>query len=160
MADGIGNTGLDKPAPKDAIALLKADHAAVGQLFTAYEQTRSVQNRKALVAEICTNLNVQAQIKEEIFYPELKAVLREPLSLHEARAEHASVAQVISQLEGREPGEERYDAKVMALRACVRRHGTQGQSTLFDKAQSSSLDLDELGARMAARRDDLLAKAA
>jgi len=31
-----------QPAPKDAIALLKADHDAVNQLFTEYEKTRSV----------------------------------------------------------------------------------------------------------------------
>lgn len=28
-----------KPAPKDAIALLKADHAAVSQIFAEYEKT-------------------------------------------------------------------------------------------------------------------------
>ena len=43
-----------KPATKDAIALLKADHEAVSQLFGEYEKTRSATNKKALVAEICT----------------------------------------------------------------------------------------------------------
>lgn len=39
-----------KPAAKDAIALLKADHEAVTLLFAEYEKTRSIPNKKALVA--------------------------------------------------------------------------------------------------------------
>ena len=45
-------------AGKDAIALLKADHEAVSQLFAEFEKTRSVANKQALVAEICTALTV------------------------------------------------------------------------------------------------------
>lgn len=39
------------------IAMLKANHEAVGQLFAEYEMTESVGNKKALVAEICTSLS-------------------------------------------------------------------------------------------------------
>ena len=35
-----------KAAPKDAIALLEADHEAVSQLFDEYEKTHSVPNKK------------------------------------------------------------------------------------------------------------------
>ena len=44
--------------PKDAIALLKADHEAVSTLFADYEKTHSVAKKKALVSEICTALSV------------------------------------------------------------------------------------------------------
>ena len=50
---------------KDAIDLLKADHEAVSQLFAEFETTRSVANKKALVAEICTAPSVHAHLKEE-----------------------------------------------------------------------------------------------
>jgi len=56
-----------KPAPKDAIALLKSDHEAVSELFAEYEKTRASAKKKALIAEICTALSVHAQIEEEIF---------------------------------------------------------------------------------------------
>jgi hemerythrin superfamily protein len=149
-----------KPAPKDAIALLKADHEAVSQLFAEYEKTRSVPNKKTLVAEICTALSVHAQIEEEIFYPAVKTALKDKLLVPEATVEHASVKDLIAQLEGIEPDGEMYDAKVKVLSEFVKHHVKEEQNEMFTKAKASSLDLVELGARMAARKDDLLAQTA
>ena len=149
-----------KPAPKDAIALLKADHEAVSQLFSEYEKTRSVPNKKALVAEICTALSVHAQIEEEIFYPAVKAALKDKLLVPEATVEHASVKDLITQLEGVEPDGEMYDAKVKVLSEYVKHHVKEEQTEMFPKAKASSLDMLDLGARMAARKNELLAQAA
>ena len=149
-----------KPAPKDAIALLKADHEAVSQLFAEYEKTRSVANNKALVAEICTALSVHAQIEEEIFYPAVKAALKDKLLVPEATVEHAGVKDLIAQVEGVEPDGEMYDAKVKVLSEYVKHHVKEEQNEMFPKVKSSSLDMAELGARMAARKDELLAQAA
>ena len=149
-----------KPAPKDAIALLKADHEAVSQLFAEYEKTRSVSNKKALVAEICTALSVHAQIEEEIFYPAVKAALKDKLLVPEATVEHASVKDLIAQIEGVEPDGEMYDAKVKVLSEYVKHHVKEEHNEMFPKAKASSLDMLELGARMAARKEDLMAQPA
>ena len=148
------------PASKDAIALLKADHEAVSHLFAEYEKTRSAANKKALVAEICTALGVHAQIEEEIFYPAVKAALKDKLLVPEATVEHAGVKDLIAQLEGVEPDGEMYDAKVKVLSEYVKHHVKEEQGEMFPKAKASSLDMVELGARMAARKDELLAQAA
>ena len=149
-----------KPAPKDAIALLKADHDAVSQLFAEYEKTRSAPTKKALVAEICTALSVHAQIEEEIFYPAVKAALKDKLLVPEATVEHAGVKDLIAQLEGAQPDGEMYDAKVKVLSEYVKHHVKEEQNEMFPQAKASSLDMLELGARMAARKDELLAQAA
>jgi hemerythrin superfamily protein len=149
-----------KSAPKDAIALLKADHEAVSQLFAEYEKTRSVPNKKALVAEICTALSVHAQIEEEIFYPAVKTALKDKLLVPEATVEHAGVKDLIAQIEGVEPNGELYEAKVKVLSEYVKHHVKEEQNEMFPKLKASSLDMVELGARMAARKDDLLAQAA
>jgi hemerythrin superfamily protein len=149
-----------KPVPKNAIALLKADHEAVSQLFAEYEKTRSSPKKKALVAEICTALSVHAQIEEEIFYPAVKAALKDKLLVPEATVEHASVKDLIAQLEGVEPDGEMYDAKVKVLSEYVKHHVKEEQTEMFPKAKASSLDMIDLGARMAARKDELLAQAA
>lgn len=149
-----------KPAPKDAIALLKVDHEAVSQMFADYEKTRSVPRKKALVAEICTALSVHAQIEEEIFYPAVKTALTDKLLVPEATVEHASVKDLIAQLEGVEPDGEMYDAKVKVLSEYVKHHVKEERNEMFPKAKSSSLDMVELGARMAARKDELLAQVA
>ena len=145
---------------KDAIAMLKADHEAVSELFAEYDKARSGASKKALVAEICTALGVHAQIEEEIFYPAVKAALKDKLLVPEATVEHAGVKDLIAQLEGVEPDGEMYDAKVKVLSEYVKHHVKEEQSEMFAKLKSSSLDMVELGVRMAARKDDLLAQAA
>ena len=144
------------PAPKDAIALLKADHGAVDQLFGEYEKTRSARNKKALVAEICAALTVHAQIEEDIFYPAVKKALKDKLLVPEATVEHATVKELIAQLEGAEPDGEMYDARVRVLAEYVKHHVKEEQNEMFPKARASSLDLVALGARMAAHKDELL----
>ena len=143
---------------KDAIALLKADHEAVSHLFSEYEHTRSVTNKKVLVAEICTALRAHAQIEEEIFYPAVKAALKDKLLVPEATVEHASITGLISQLEGIEPDGEMYDAKVKVLAEYVKHHVKEEQDEMFPKAKVASLDMAELGACMAARKAALLAR--
>ncbi|MDT8999484.1 hemerythrin domain-containing protein [Paucibacter sp. APW11] len=145
---------------EDAIGLLKADHEAVSQLFADYEKARSVQSKKSLVAEICTALSVHAQIEEEIFYPAVKAALKDKLLVPEATVEHAGVKNLIAQLKGAEPDGENYDAKVKVLSEYVMHHVKEEQTEMFPKVKASSLDTAELGARMAARKSDLLEQAA
>ncbi len=147
-----------QPAPKDAIALLKADHEAVSQLFAEYERTRSDSNKKALVAEICTALSVHAQIEEELFYPAVKKALKDKLLVPEATVEHAGVKDLIAQLEGVEPDGEMYDARVKVLSEYVKHHVKEEQNEMFAQAKATSLDMVELGLRMAARKDELLAE--
>ena len=149
-----------KPVANDAIAMLKADHEAVSQLFDEYEKTRSTPHKKALVAEICTALSVHAQIEEEIFYPAVKAVLKDKLLVPEATVEHAGIKDLIGQLEGIEPDGEMYDAKVKVMSEYVKHHVKEEQNEMFPLAKASTLDMAELGARMAERQEQLLNQSA
>lgn len=143
-------------AAQDAIALLKADPATVSDLFAEYKTANSSKKRKALVAEICAELTVHTQIEEEIFYPAIKAALKDKLLVPEATVEHAGVKDLIAQLEGIEPDGELYDAKVKVLSEYVKHHVKEEHEEMFPKVKASSLDLVELGAQMAARKADLL----
>lgn len=145
---------------QDAIALLKADHEVVSQLFAEYERSPSVLNKKALVAEICTALSMHAQIEEEIFYPAVKAALKDKLLVPEAIVEQAGVKDLIAQLEGVEPDGEMYDAKVKVLSEYVNHHVKEEHNEMFPKAEASSLDLVELGAEMHQRKQALMAQVA
>ena len=149
-----------KSASKDAIALLKADHEALSQMFTEYESLRSADKKQALVAQICTALSVHAQIEEEIFYPAVKDALKDKLLVPEATVEHAGVKDLIAQIEGIAPDGEMYDAKVKVLSEYVKHHVKEEQNEMFPKVKASSLDIVELGMRMAVRKDELMAQAA
>ncbi|MGV2702423.1 UNVERIFIED_CONTAM: hemerythrin domain-containing protein [Aeromonas salmonicida] len=145
------------PATKDAIALLRADHKEVSDLFADYEKTRSNAKKKALVTKICSELSVHTQIEEEIFYPAITTALKDKLLVPEATIEHGGIKDLIAQLEDAEPDGEMYDAKVKVLSEYVEHHVKEEQTGMFQKAKTTSLDLVELGARMAARKADLLA---
>lgn len=146
-----------KPVPKDAIALLRADHGTVLALFAVFEATDSVKKKKALVADICTELSVHVQIEEEIFYPAIKAVLQGTRLVAEATVEHSGVKYLISQIEKLKPNDDALDDKIEMLAEYVKQHVMEEQSEMFPKVKASSLDLVALGTRMAARRADLLA---
>ena len=145
------------PKAQDAIALLKADHKEVSALFDQFEKTRSTAKKKALVAEICKQLTVHAQIEEEIFYPAFKAALKDKELVPEASVEHASVKDLIAQVEGIEPDGEMYDAKVKVMSEFVKHHVKEEQNEMFPKAKTSKLDLVELGAQLLSRKEALLA---
>ncbi len=149
-----------EPEPADAIAMLRADHAAVGEMFAEYEETRSTPDKKALVAEICMALRVHTQIEEEIFYPEVKTTLKDKSLVPQATVDHRGVKDLIAQLQGIEPDGDAYDAKVRVLSAYVRHHVRDANDEMFPQAKASSLDMIDIGARMAARRDDLMTRVA
>lgn len=143
-------------SPPDVIALLKANHLAVGQLFDEYSETRSTANKQALIAEICAQLRVHMQIKEEILYPELKTAVKDRRLVPERLAEHAALKTVIAELTAEESSSEVVDARLKLLWEYVAHHVKEEQTAMFCMAEASSLDLDELGARMAARKHDLM----
>ena len=145
------------PPAKDANAQLKADHEKVSGLFAEYDKARSAARKKALVADICTELSVHAQIEAEIFYPQVKAALKDHQLEPEATLEHATLKQLIAQIEAAEPDGDMYDAKVKVLSEYVKHHVKEEQNEMFPKVRASSLDLLELGSRMAARRAKILA---
>lgn len=140
---------------KDAITILKADHKLVSELFADYEKTRSVPKKKALVAKICSELTVHTQVEEEIFYPAFKAALRDKELVPEAIVEHATLEDLISQVDGKEPDGEMFDAKVKVLSEYVKHHVKEEHTELFPKAKNSKLNLEELGTQILARKEEL-----
>ncbi|TAK77958.1 MAG: hemerythrin domain-containing protein [Aquabacterium sp.] len=144
--------------PKDATAMLRADHQAVSELFEQYEKARSSTKKVQLVAQLCQELKVHAQIEEEIFYPAFKQALKDKELIPEATVEHDTLKSLIGQIEGVEPDGEMYDAKVKVLSEYVKHHVKEEQGEIFPKARDSSLDLVALGARLAERKAELLAQ--
>ena len=137
--------------------MLRADHKRVSDLFAEYEKARSTSVKKKLVSQICMELAVHAQLEEEIVYPAVKKALKDKELVPEATIEHATLKALIGQIEGVEPDGEMYDARVKVLSEYVKHHVKEEQNEMFPKAKSAKLDLVELGARIAARKAELLA---
>ncbi len=142
---------------KDAIAMLKADHKKVSGLFEQFEKSRAASTKKKLVSEICKELTVHTMLEEEIFYPAVKAALRDRELVPEANVEHATVKDLIAQVKDVAPGGEEYDAKVKVMSEYVKHHVKEEQNEMFPKSQKTTLDMAALGRRMAERKAELLA---
>jgi len=146
-----------RPA-QDAIALLRADHAKVTDLFEQFEKARDDARKQKLAQTICMELTVHAQIEEEIFYPATREALpKEDDLLDEAEVEHAGAKDLIAQIEAGSPADDKWDAKVTVLGEYIKHHVKEEQNEMFPKVRKTKLDLKALGAQLAARKEELLA---
>jgi len=154
------NAGADDVPAQDAVSLLSADHAEVKQMFETYRQlvdeNADDEQRGELARKICSMLTVHAEIEEEIFYPAMRDSVDDELTLDEAEVEHASARELIEQLEGMDPGDALYDAKMIVLGEYVDHHVQEEENELFPQAEKSGLDLDDLGAELASRKRELM----
>lgn len=139
--------------------MLRADHQAVSALFEQYEKTRSPARKKDIVSQICSELTVHAQVEEEIFYPAVKLALKDKELIPEATVEHATLKDLIAQVEGVEPDGEMFDAKIKVMSEYVKHHVKEEQNEIFPKARATRLDMVALGAEIAARKEQLKAGA-
>lgn len=146
-------------AATDALGLLRADHDKVKALFGEFEtlKGRDDEDRRKteLVDEICYELTMHSMLEEEIFYPLLRAAIDDDELLDEADVEHAGARELIGQLEIMAPGDDHYDATVTVLGEEVAHHIGKEESELFAAARDAGIDLDDLGAQLAARKAEL-----
>ena len=146
------------PRTQDAIALLKADHRKVEDLFEKYESARS---KKADIAhQICLELTVHTMIEEEIFYPACREAGVESDMMDEANVEHDGAKVLIAELENGSPDDEFYDAKVKVLSEEIKHHVKEEEQKggIFSEARKADLDLAALGEQLLARKKELMAK--
>ena len=144
-----------RAAPRDALALLRADHQLVQELFDKFEKTRAEDRKSALAEQICNELSVHAQIEEEIFYPAASEAIRDEDLIHEATVEHQTAKDLIEQIESGDTSDELFDAKVKVLGEYIRHHVREEQNELFPQVRKTKLDLKELGQRLMARKEEL-----
>jgi hemerythrin superfamily protein len=148
---------------KDACDLLDADHKAVKKMFKEFEELTEArgktQEKKRLLAEkICRELTVHAQIEEEIFYPPIRKAIKDELMMNEAEVEHTTAKDLIAQIQGMDPGDPLYDAKVLVLGEYVDHHVKEERTEMFPKARASKVDLVKMRETLQARKEELMAE--
>ncbi|HOZ27748.1 MAG TPA: hemerythrin domain-containing protein [Hyphomonadaceae bacterium] len=149
------NNGKSKPM--DAVALLKADHRKVEDLFETYENSKSKSAKAKLAQQICMELTVHATIEEEIFYPAVKGQVEDDM-LDEAYVEHDGAKVLIGELLAGAPDDDFYDAKVKVLSEEIKHHVKEEEQRdgIFAQAKKAGVDMMELGERLAARKAELI----
>ena len=142
-----------------ALALLEEDHQEVDGFFDEYETLEDADEKERIALKICLALTIHAQIEEEIFYPAVREAIEKAELIDEAIVEHASAKQLIAEIEEMDANDELYDAKVKVLGEQVRHHVEEEEDELFPEVESSELDLEALGTKMAERKAALLKEA-
>lgn len=147
----IGSNGTD------AIVALTADHRRVKVLFREFSAVKAKggQNgseKASLVNKICTELKIHTEIEEQIFYPAVRARIADDRLMDEALVEHAGANRMIEELEGMEPENELYNAKVTVLGEEIDHHAAEEEHEMFPKARKAKVDTAALGEQMARRR--------
>ena len=146
---------------QDATQLLTQDHREVEALFEKFEKASGDGAKERLARQICTELKIHTMIEEEIFYPALRGKIDDD-DLDEAIVEHDGAKVLINDIEGAEPSEDFYDAKVKVLQEQIEHHVKEEEKqrdSMFAQARKADVDLDALGSQMAARKAELTKQA-
>ena len=94
-------------------------------------------------------------VEEEIFYPEMRVMLDDIEPLNSARVEHALVKFLSEQIAAGSIHDPKFVARVRVLSHCVERHMREEEEHMFQRARSEELNMQEIGARIEARKRDL-----
>jgi hypothetical protein len=152
---------MAKAGYTDAIALLKADHRTVEDLFERFEKAIARPKKRELAHQICTELKIHTLIEEEIFYPAFEGKIEED-TLDEAYVEHDGAKVLINDIEAGSPDDRFYDAKVKVLSEEIKHHVHEEEMRgegMFAQCRETDVDLIALRDRMLARKEELLAQA-
>ena len=140
-----------------ATTLLHQDHERVNDLFRQFESSQA--SRKQLFDEIKNELQVHAEIEEEIFYPavrQARSANSEDLVI-EAMQEHKGVDLMLDELSTMNPDDELYAVKMGELKNAVVHHVEEEESKVFQQAIVSFTDeaLEQLGQELQERKESL-----
>jgi hemerythrin superfamily protein len=146
-------------AYEDAVDLLDADHKLVQKLFLDYQALCDdggpSEAKRQLALKICQDLNVHAQVEEEIFYPRVRAAIDDESLMNEALQEHAQAKKVIARIQGMAPSDAGYDDTVMQLFQSIMDHVMEEREQIFLKARYSRADLRGMVRELYARKKEL-----
>ena len=143
----------------DAVDLLDADHKLAQKMFIDYqglcEDGAPSEARRKLALKICQDLTVHTQIEEEIFYPRVRAAIKDDPLMEEALREHAEAKQMIARIQGMTPADSGYDDAVKQLFMAVMDHVLEEREQIFLKARYSTADLRGMVPELYARKKEL-----
>jgi hemerythrin superfamily protein len=146
---------------QDAVALIKADHRRVEQLFREFEEAgdRAYKTKHQLVERMIRELEVHATIEEETYYPAVEAKARKDGKelVAEAVEEHHVVKILLGELASMSAEDEAFDAKVTVLMENVRHHVEEEEGEMLPQSEEvlGKEELTRLGEGMAARKRQL-----
>jgi len=134
----------------DVLTLLTDDHDRARDLFRRYRggggltglvkrvtgAVEARQQRDAL-KKVCDELDVHAQVEEEIFYPAVRGTGDPELAklVEEGLREHATAKRRIAALRARADEAENLATEVDELESCVEHHASEEENEMFPRLE-------------------------
>jgi hemerythrin-like domain-containing protein len=147
---------MDQPA--DAIAMLKADHQKVRNLFQEYEAASDPRAKREIAEEACVQLEMHAQLEENVFYPAVNEETDEgPELVKESLEEHQTMKALIQALRDMGPDNKAFDTKFKELIRNVEHHVEEEEREMFPLAEEElEEDMEDLLEEMQELKEQLL----
>lgn len=140
----------------DVFQMLASDHRQAERLFERLGAAADADEKRRLFAELEQELDVHAQLEEEIFYPALRHDGADPL-LDDSLAEHAGIKRMVSRMNELDADSEGWRANLEELSRAVSHHVHEEETRLFPQAREvlSTRLLESLAERISARKAQL-----
>ena len=141
-----------------AVEILKEQHDKVKKAFKEFEKLdrEDTEAQQQLVQTVCEDLKLHTTLEEELFYPAAREAIDDEDLMNEAQVEHETAKMLIEQLENMGPDDPNFHATFTVLGEYVMHHVKEEEGEMFPAAKKSDLDLEELGARMRSRVEELM----
>lgn len=143
----------------DAIAMLKADHQKVQDLFQQYLTATDTATKQEIATQVFIELETHSQLEEMVFYPAFEEETDDEGEelIEEARQDHEEVKQMIAELRGHDIDAE-FEPKFRMLMESVQQHIQEEEGEMFPEAQDILAEQnDELVEEMQEIKKQLLA---
>lgn len=146
----------------NAIEFMRVEHARTRVFFRILKSMADpdqLQDKSELAHHFCAELLHCMLLEEVVLYPALHGHVGADELIDEAQVEHDCLRELIQALLRRPANHPRFDAAINVLRHHFDHHLQEKEYRLFPRALSSSVDLAQLGRRLAAasyqlQRDD------
>lgn len=145
-------------ARNEIIRNLTEDHKKVKKAFRDFEKLDPHEDQAQcdpLVKQTCAELEVHAALEEELFYPAVRSCLGDEALVDEAEIEHMVLKNLISQLKGMSPEDEKLATTFKVLGEYAKHHIQEEEGEIFPQLSQAKFDWQDLLEKMDERRAEL-----
>jgi hypothetical protein len=146
-------------AKTQIVAMLKADHKKVKKAFKDFEKLDVQEDgdqAEAIVEQTLNDIEIHAQLEEQIFYPAARGAMKEADLIEEAEVEHMTVKVLIEQLKTMNADSEKFAATFKVLGEYIDHHVKEEEGEMFKKLTRPGVDWDSVLEEMQTQRMQLM----
>ena len=153
------STGRGSSPKSQIVAMLKADHKKVKKAFKDFEKLDPHEDPEAcrsLVEQTLAEIEVHAELEEQLFYPAARGAVKEEELIDEAEVEHMTAKVLIEQLKGMQPEDEKFAATFKVLGEYINHHVKEEEGEMFEQMTGRGVQWDQVLEQMQMRRMELM----